>query len=158
MLALFGLVCVTFHWARRSGQPLMREGSRMDCSVSFKESLQWIYPGSKVHCDRRGHDVIFSRHREGPFAKNRPTCLWMSGIPMTGDNARKASCSLRYSSHRLAETWNSSLELKAKFSSATYPKVHASRRLPPLWNKGVSRYLHCSMNHTDLYKEEKLWP
>ena len=56
-------------------------------------------------------------HGEGPSAKNRPTCLWMSGIPLTGDSARKASCSLRYSSHGLAETWHSSLELKAKFSS-----------------------------------------
>lgn len=33
---------------------------RMDCSMSFKGSLEWIYQESKMHCDRRGHAVILA--------------------------------------------------------------------------------------------------
>lgn len=131
VLAVSGLVCGTFHRSGRSGEPLTREGSKMDCTsvdLPWEQSTLW----------EKGTRCDFSRHWEGPFAKNRPTCLWMSDIPLTGDNARKSSCSLRYSSHRLAETWNSSLELKAKFSSTVYPKAHASLSLPQLQNKGAS--------------------
>ena len=39
-------------------QSWVREELRRDCFISFKGRLEWIYPESKVHCDRRGHDVI----------------------------------------------------------------------------------------------------
>lgn len=123
----------------------------MDCSLSFTARLQQIYHGTrtgrilwykKTSCDFSSNELIF-------FAKNRPTCLWMSGIPLTWGKVKKASCSPWHPSHRLAEAQHSKQELKAKFLFTVYLKAC------PSLSTSISQLFHCSWNYLDTFSGQR---